>query len=113
MTNKKINEATSDSFSGGKYQVPMSLGLRIFSKKDLQPYSIDVSDFDNAELSYDSYDGNMSTPKKLIKKKENFAKKVSLYNKKHPTQSDSDGDVLNNRNVNELREIIKQILILS
>jgi len=110
MTNKKLNEATSDSFSGGKYQVPMSPGLRMFSKKDLQPYNIDVSKFDNAELSYDSYDGEMSTPKKTIKKKENFAKKISSYNKKHPKQSDSDGDVLNNRNVNELRETIKQIL---
>ena len=110
MTNKKLNEATSDSFAGGKYQVPMSPGLRMFSKKELQPYNIDVSKFDNAELSYDSYDGKMSTPKKTINKKENFAKQISLYNKKHPSQSDGDGDVLNNRNVNELRETIKQIL---
>jgi len=107
MTNKnEINEATSDSIVGGKYQVPLSPGLRQFKKQDLQPFIKSDSKYDSAELSYDSYDGKMSTPKREIKKKEALARKVSNYNKKHPSLSDSDGDVLNNGPIKEMTDKI-------
>lgn len=108
--NKNINEATSDSSIGGKYQVPLSPGLRMFKKQDLQPFVLPDSKYDSAELAYDSYDGSMSTPKKQIRKKEMEARKVANYNKKHPSLSDSDGDVLNNGPIKEMTDkIIKTI----
>jgi len=102
--NKNINEATSDSSVGGKYQVPLSPGLRMFKKQDLQPFVLPDSKYDSAELAYDSYDGYISTPKKQIRKKEMQARKVANYNKKHPSLSDSDGDVLNNGPIKEMTE---------
>jgi hypothetical protein len=104
MTNK-INEATSDSISAGRYITPLSPGLRKFKKNEMQPFDIQNSKYDSPELAFDSYDKQMSTPKKQIKKKEMTAKKFSNYNKKHPIQNDEDGDILNNKNVNEWVEI--------
>jgi len=104
MTNK-INEATSDSISAGRYITPLSPGLRKFKKNEMQPFDVQNSKYDSPELAFDSYDKQMSTPKKQIKKKEMTAKKFSNYNKKHPIQNDEDGDILNNKNVNEWVEI--------
>jgi len=53
-----------------------------------------TSKYDSSELVTDSYDGKMSTPKKDIKKKEQMARNVSKYIKKHPTLSDEDGNLL-------------------
>jgi len=108
--NKKINEATSDSIVGGKYQAPLSPGLRLFKKQDLQPFVLPDSKYDSAELTYDSYDGSMSTPKKQIRKKEMQARKAANYNKKHPSLSDSDGDVLNNGPIKEMTDKIIKTL---
>jgi len=118
MTNKnRINEATTDSNSSGKYQVPLSPGLKLFKKQDLQPFISSISEYDSAELAYDSYDGKMSTPKNEIKKKESFAKKFAKYQKNHPTLSDDDGNNLNSSNgpVKKMKkenidEIIRNVL---
>ena len=105
MTNK-INESTG-TLSSGKYSnVPIVPGERLFNKQQMQPFYIPTSEYDSAELAYDSYDGEMSTPKKEIKKKEKMARKVSYFIKKHPTQSDDDGNILTGPlNVNEWVEI--------
>ena len=65
MTNKdkKINEATVSSSSGKYSNIPLISGERLFNKKQMQPFYIPTSKYDNAELAYDSYDGKMSTPK--------------------------------------------------
>ena len=96
MTNKdkKINEATVSSSSGKYSNIPLVSGERLFNKQQMQPFHIPTSEYDSAELAYDSYDGKMSTPKKDIQKKEKMARKVSKYIKNHPIQSDDDGNVL-------------------
>jgi len=91
-----INEATSNStHSRGSYSGPLTPGVREFDKVDLQPFTIPVSNYNNAMLEYDSYDGKMDTPKKKIKKIESKSKKLSNYIKKHPELNDDDGGVLN------------------
>lgn len=100
MKNNKIhiNEATSDSSgSRGSYVAPLQMGVREFKDIDMQPFTIPVSKYNDAMLEYDSYDGKMSLPKKVVNKIEKNAKKNSDYLKKHPnlTNSDEDGNVIN------------------
>lgn len=91
-----IQEATSDSGgSRGSYVTPLRPGKKIFKDSQLGPYTDEVSDYYSQELAYDSYDGNMSTSKKQIKKLESEAKKYSIYAKNHPIRNDDDGDVIN------------------
>jgi hypothetical protein len=99
-----IKESTSVGGGGrGSYVGPLQLGTKEFDKTDLQPFNIPVSKYNDAMLSYDSYDGKMSLPKKQIKNLERKSKKVSDYLKKHPelTTSDDDG---NNINTTSLKE---------
>lgn len=98
--NKKIqiNEATGDSTnSRGTYIAPLQLGVRVFKKSQMGPFTQPVSKYDSPELEYDSYDGSMDETKKEIKKIESKAKKVTNYIKKHPdaTFSDEEGNVIN------------------
>jgi hypothetical protein len=95
---KIIIEATSDGGSSrGSYVAPLQPGVREFEKTDLQPFTIPVSKYNDAMLEYDSYDGEMDTPKKEISKLEKKSKKISNYIKKHPnsTFSDDDGNNIN------------------
>ena len=71
-----IKEATSTSGSRGSYVGPLQIGIRLFEKDKLGPFTIPVSDYDSPELEYDSYDGKMDTPKKKIKSLEKKAKKI-------------------------------------
>ena len=98
-----IKESTSVGGGRGSYVGPLQLGTKEFDKTDLQPFKIPLSKYNDAMLSYDSYDGKMSLPKKQIKNLERKAKKVSDYLKKHPelTTSDDDG---NNINTTSLKE---------
>ena len=91
-----LNEATSAGNSGGRYQIPLSMGVRLFDDDELQPYVNATSKFVDSELAYDSYDGEMSTDKKRIKSLEVKARNQSTFNKQHPNLSDDDGDILNN-----------------
>ena len=98
--NKKIqiNEVTSDSTgSRGSYIAPLQMGIRVFKKSQMGPFTVAVSKYDDAMLEYDSYDGSMDETKKQIKKVESKAKKVTNYIKKHPesTNSDEDGNNIN------------------
>ena len=92
-----IKEATSDSGGRGSYVGPMRPGIKEFDKTALQPFNVPVSKYNDAMLSYDSYDGKMSLPKKQTSKIERKAKKESDYLKKHPnlTLSDDDGNNIN------------------
>ena len=90
-----LNEATSELGSRGSFVAPLRLGKRIFKKSELGAYQESVSKYYSQQLATDSYDGEMSTPKKDIKKIESKAKKSSIYAKNHPVQNDEDGDVIN------------------
>ena len=107
--NNKIFEATSSGGSTGRFQAPMQPGTRIFDKTTLEPYTIPVSKYNNALLAYDSYDGKMDEPKKVIQKMESKSKKISVDNKKHPVQNDDDGGILNNNY--KLSEGLKQRIL--
>jgi hypothetical protein len=91
---KQIKEATSTGGSGS-VRVPLSPGVRLFNKEQLQPFTVPTSKYDSAELAFDSYDGEMSTPKSKISKIERESRKIAKYVKKHPEQNDEDGGVLN------------------
>jgi len=91
---KQIKEATSTGGSGS-FRVPLSPGVRLFNKEQLQPFIVPTSEYDDAGLAYDSYDGEMSTPKNQIAKMEREARKISKYVKKHPEDNDEEGGVLN------------------
>ena len=93
---KNISEATSDSSGGrGSYVLPMQPGFRLFKKSQLEPFTVEVSEFDNAELYADSLDGNMDESENEIRKMEAVAKKISRFKKNHPVQNDEDGDNIN------------------
>ena len=109
----KINEVTSDSTgSRGSYSLPMQPSLKIFKKSQLEPFTIDISKFDNAELYADSLDGNMDESESEIRKMETVSKKISKFKKNHPTQNDEDGDNINPypSKVNEWFEISNGIV---
>jgi hypothetical protein len=91
---RQIKEATGTS-GAGAFRVPMSPGVRLFNKEQLQPFIIPTSKYDNAELAFDSYDGKMDTPKSKINKMEKDARKISKKIKKYPEQNDEDGGILN------------------
>lgn len=110
MKNNKIHisEATgTSSGSRGSYNAPLSIGVRLFNKQAMQPYYVPTSEYDDAMLAYDSYDGKMSTPKKNINKIEKLARKISKKIKDNPMSNDDDGDILNNnpKKINEWIEI--------
>jgi hypothetical protein len=92
-----IKESTSVSGGRGSFISPLQLGTKEFDKTALQPFNTPVSKYNDSMLAYDSYDGEMSLPKKQIKKIEHKAKKQSDYLKKHPnlTSSDDDGNNIN------------------
>ena len=91
-----LKEATGEgSGSRGSFLPPLRPGKRIFDKSQLGPFDEEVSHYYSQELAVDSYDGEMSTPKKNIKKLESKAKQSSIYAKNHPVRNDDDGDVIN------------------
>jgi hypothetical protein len=103
-----VNESTSDSSgSKGSYIAPMMPGLRKFKKTQLSPFDVDVSKYDSADLAYDSYDGEMNTPKSKIQKIEKRAEKISNYVAKHFVANDEDGDIMNNNSISKNKNISK------
>ena len=73
---EKLVEATTTSSYRGSYKPPVRPGLTYWDPEDLQPYVDPVSKYVNAEINYDSLDGDISTPKKEIAKKEKISKKI-------------------------------------
>jgi hypothetical protein len=97
-----ISESTG-TISSGSFRMPLRPGLRVWDENENQPFNEKLSGYDNAEIYVDSLDGNIDT--KNVKQKEKRAKKISNYEKKHPIQSDDDGDILNNNPLNKKSNI--------
>ena len=91
-----LKEATGEgSSSRGSFLPPLRPGKRMFEKNQLVPYDTDVSKYFSQQLATDSYDGEMSTSKKDVKKIESDARKASIYAKNHSVLNDEDGDIIN------------------
>ena len=95
LIRQDLREATDSSSGSGRFTVPLSPGVRLFNKKQLQPFVVPTSHYDDAELAYDSYDGSLDVSKSQAKKMEDKARKISKYIKNHPSDNDDDGDILN------------------
>ena len=95
LIRQDLKEATTSSSGTGRFTVPLSPGVRLFNKQQLQPYVVPTSKYDDAELAYDSYDGSLDVSKSQAKKMEDKARKISKYIKDHPSNNDDDGDTLN------------------
>jgi hypothetical protein len=106
-----LNEATDSSGAGG-YKAPLSPGMKLWDKTTLDPYNIQVSKYDDAQLAYDSYDGSLDVSKKTAKKMESNSRKIEKYQKKHPENSDDDGNNLNGGNgpVGPFNNVVKEDL---
>ena len=114
LIRQDLNEATTSSSGSGRFTAPLSPGIRLFNKKQLQPFVVPTSHYDDAELAYDSYDGSLSVSKSQAKKMEDKVRKTSKYIKDHPSDNDDDGDILNQSpgKVNESKnDEINEILI--
>jgi hypothetical protein len=92
---KIINEVTSTG-NIGNYRAPLSTGLRFWKNKVLKPFVDELTNYDNAELNYDSLDANIET--KNAKEKEILSRKISKYIKNHPTETDDEGNNINGGN---------------
>jgi len=66
-----------------------------WDNNSLAPFTKEVSNYSNAELQYDSYDGSLDSHKKDRKKLESKSKRISNYNKKHHQNNDEDGGIIN------------------
>ena len=94
LVKKIIREANSDRYAG-YYNGPLSMGEVKWDSNSLAPFTKEVSNYFNAELQYDSYDGSLDSHKKDRKKLEAKSKKISNYNKKHHQNNDEDGGIIN------------------
>ena len=95
MNIKKILSELTSSRYGGYYNGPLTMGEVDWDEEELGPFTNKVSDFYNADLAYDSYDGSMDSHIINSKKLESKSRKMSKYNKKHPKQNDEDGGIIN------------------
>ena len=94
IVKKIIREANSDRYAG-YYNGPLSMGEVEWDSNSLAPFTKEVSNYFNAELQYDSYDGFLDSHKKDRKKLEAKSKIISSYNKKHFQANDEDGGIIN------------------
>lgn len=101
---KVVNETTVSSGSGS-FRVPLRPGLKLWDKNTLEPFTEPLNGYDNAEIYIDSLDGNIET--KGIKRKEEIAKSVSMYDKRNPIQNDDDGSDLNDNAFNS--KLLKKV----
>jgi hypothetical protein len=94
-TIRKIIKEADTSRYGGYYTGPLTMGEIDWDKSALGPFTKKVSNFFNADLQYDSYDGTLDSHKKDSKKLESKSKKISKYNKNHKQFNDEDGNPIN------------------
>ena len=94
IVKKVIKEANSSRFAGS-YNGPLTMGEIDWENSTLGPFTKKVSNFFNAELQYDSYDGSVDSHKKDRKKLESKSRKISNYNKTHKKLSDEEGGPIN------------------
>ena len=83
LIRKIINEISGTNSRTGSFVPPLQPGLHKFDKTQLGPFTEPVSTYDSPQLSHDSYDGKMNTPKKLINKIEKKAEKGRNYVEKN------------------------------
>jgi len=97
MKKNRISEATG-SGSAGHFKVPIVLSPQPWTDKQVAPFTIDVYDYDNAELAYEEADGDFKeTPEERarIEKRTDRISQVDAYLKSFYTgQNDEDGSVL-------------------
>jgi hypothetical protein len=94
IVKKIIQEANSDRYAG-YYSGPLTMGEIDWEDSSLGPFTNKVSNFFNAELEYDSYDGSLDSHKKDRKSLESKSKRISKYNKTHKQLSDEEGGPIN------------------
>lgn len=94
IVKKILKEAVSDRY-GGYYNGPLTMGEIDWEDSALGPFKNKVSDYFNAELEYDSYDGSLDSHKKDKKKLEAKSRRISKYHKNHPQLSDEEGGPIN------------------
>ena len=78
-----LNEVTNTK-GRGSYVSPLLPGYREFEKHINGPFTEYVTEWDDAMLDHDSLDGEMSTKKSEIKKREKKAEKISRFIKNNP-----------------------------
>jgi hypothetical protein len=97
MKKNRISEATG-SGSAGHFKVPIVLSPQPWTDKQVAPFTVDVYDYDNAELAYEEADGDFKeTPEERaqIEKRTDRIAQVDRYLKSFYTgQNDEDGSNL-------------------
>jgi hypothetical protein len=98
MKRNRISEATG-SGNAGHFKVPIVLSPQPWTDKQVAPFTIDVYDYDNAELAYEEADGDFKeSPEKRaqIEKRTKGLSKATEYLKKFYTgQNDEEGSAVN------------------
>ena len=100
----QILEATS-TVGSGSFRVPLRPGLKLWDKETLEPFTLPLNGYNNAEIYVDSLDGNIET--KGVKRKEEMSVSISKSDKRHPVLNDDDGSDLNDSPVN--KKLIKKV----
>ncbi len=94
MKKNRINEATVAA-SAGRIKVPMVLAPRLWQKEPLEPFVNPVSHYVSAMNAYDSYDGTMERPQKVISQNEKKSKQKAKKAIEMFSQNDQDGNPMN------------------
>ena len=87
-----LNEASTTSTVHGTYNAPIRPGIRKWFKENLTPFIEPVSDYVDAEINYDSLDGDIKKSKKEISKREKIAKHIrdKDYRQDAPDEGDDE-----------------------
>jgi len=94
MKKNRINEATGAA-SAGRIKVPLVLAPRLWQKEPLEPFVNPVSNYVSAMNAYDSYDGTMERPQKVISQNEKKSKQKAKKAIEMFSQNDQDGNPIN------------------
>jgi len=109
MKKNRISEATG-SGNAGHFKVPIVLSPQPWTDKQVAPFTVDVYDYDNAELAYEEADGDFKeTPEERarIEKRTDRIAQVDKYLKSFYTgQNDEDGSNLGD--IEDPEKIIQQ-----
>jgi len=99
-----ISEATTSGGSGS-FRVPLRPGFKLWDKDTLEPFTLSLNGYDNAEIYVDSLDGNIET--KGVKRKEEMSVAISKSDKRNPILNDDDGSDLNDNPPN--KKLLKKV----
>ena len=87
-----LNEASTTSTVHGTYNAPIRPGIRKWFKENLTPFIEPVSDYVDAEINYDSLDGDIKKSKKEISKREKLAKNIRDKDYKQDSRDEGDDE---------------------